>query len=106
MRNIHETVPTEEAKEKKIYPTAIAEFSYSSTYTTSDCLNPSSVAKKYGISTKTAREIMHRFKNTNKYMLVNGHKRPIIINIKGKHGPFLHPLATSIFEKYLQKIKG
>lgn len=106
MRNIHETVPTEEAKEKKIYPTVIAEFSYSSTYTTSDCLNPSSVAKKYGISTKTAREIMYRFKNTNKYMLVNGHKRPIIININGKRGLFLHPLAISIFEKHLQKIKG
>lgn len=102
MRNIHKTVPTEEAKEKKIYPTA----NYSSTYTTSDCLTPSSVAKKYGISTKTAREIMYRFKNTNKYMLVNGHKRPIIININGKRGLFLHPLAISIFEKHLQKIKG
>lgn len=102
MRNIHETVPPDRAKEKKIYPTA----NYSSTYTKYDCLSPFDVAKKYGIPEKNAREIMHTFKNTNKYMLVNGHKRAIIINIKGKHGPFLHPLATSIFEKYLQKIKG
>ena len=75
MKNIHKTVPTDTAKEKNIYPTVIADFNYSSTYTKSDCLSPFDVAKKYGISEKNAREIMHNLQNKNKYMLVNGHKR-------------------------------
>ena len=76
------------------------------TYTKSDYLTPSKVAKKFGISTEKAKSIMKNLIFKRAYFALNGHKAQIVTRM-GKTGDciYLHPLAIDAFKKYIDHQK-
>jgi len=77
-------------------------------YTKDDFLSPSKVAKKFGISTENARNLMKKLEHKGIVFGLNGHKKPVISKAKpNSHTLFLHPMAIEVFQEYLnnQKVK-
>ena len=104
MKYVKNTILTNEEREKMF---SIGTPNAPETFTKDDYLTPAKVAKKFGISTENARSIMKRlmFKRAN--FALNGHRSPIVTNL-GKKGAgfyYLHPLAITAFQQYLEKQK-
>ena len=75
-------------------------------YTKDDFLTPGQVAKKFGISTDTAKEVMKKLNFERAIFVLNGHKAKIIMRHSDGKSMRLHPMALEAFKKHLDTQKG
>ena len=77
-----------------------------STYTKADFLTPGKVAEKFKISTEEAKKVMKQMKSHNTSFILNGHMSTAVVNLGKSNSMYLHPMATEVFEKHLNKQRG
>ena len=105
MKSIHDVFLTKEKEEKLL--SVGGRFSSSATYTKNDYLTPGKVAKKFGISTEKAKDIMKNLLLKRTIFALNGHKAQIVTKLGKTSGSsmFLHPLALEVFKKHISEQK-
>ena len=101
---LHLNVKTEDQKKMTVIG---SQFSPVTNYTKDDFLSPSKVAKKFNISTEEARNLMQKLMRYGIVFGLNGHKKPVVSRAtKGSNTLFLHPMAISVFQEYVNKQKA
>ena len=74
-------------------------------FTKADFLPYDAVAAKFEISEELAQSIMQMLFKKKAIFVLNGHRANVIVNMNQGTDMFLHPMATEIFQKYLEKQK-
>jgi len=74
------------------------------TYSKSDFLTPTMVGKKYGITTEEAKKLMQTLMRNGVVFGLNGHIKEAVVRLKKTSNTiYLHPMATEVFQEYLNK---
>jgi len=101
MKSVHHAFVPHESKQNLV--SIGSSYNPNKSFTKDDFLPPRNVAKKFNISIEDARIVMKSLLSRRAIFVLNGHRAQIITNLGKQHGLFLHPLATEIFQEYLNK---
>jgi len=102
MKPLFNIFATKETRKKMV---SVGSSTQPAKYTKDDFLTPGQVAKKFGISTDTAKEVMKKLNFERAIFVLNGHKAKIIMRHSDGKSMRLHPMATEAFQKYLDTQK-
>ena len=102
MKPVHHQIATKEDREN--IPSVGTSIHPATNYTKDDFLTPARVAKKFGITTKQATDLMKKLAFNRAVFILNGHKSPIIIRLNGSI--HLHPMAFDVFQQQINNQKA